>query len=501
MPEKRFKAAFGDCSKELEDFIKALPDNTTVVFEKGEYYLSRKVRIEAKKGLTLNGNGSIIRVRFDALKGFEDHSGAFGFFGCDDITLCGFIFDTTQPVNSAGEVIAADDKNRTLDVRIFDDCILDGSQCIRAMNSVDRDGSPDYLLSDYGIREYEVLKKGVIRVFCPETQADALRNIKKGTKICFRFGLWNYKTIQNAALTFENCKNSTVEDITVHSSAGGMLVVFPRCENFTLRRYVVKCPENSSRLMASNVDGIHVLGLCGCLEVSDCFFDGLGDDAINIHSTLGTVVSAVGKKITAVNKRFDIRLEKYWCQKGDVIRVYNPDFTEKGSFKAEDYNGTEIIISKASCDISAGDIIANTAFFAETLVQNCEVRNSRARGMLFQTEKVTVKDCRFFGISLPAILFAPDAEFWQEAGPVREAVVEGCRFEKCAFPDTLKKDTVIAARCSHSGKSVSAFPIHKKLIVRNNTFLCDESSSVSAVAVESLEIFENTYIGSADKLE
>ncbi len=490
----------GDCTDKLERFIKDVPDGIEIAFEEGEYYLSRKVQITKKTNITINGNGSVIITRFDPQKGFDDYSGAFGFSGCCGITLKNFVFDTDKPVNSAGKVVSVDCEKLTFDAEIFEDCLLDGGQTIRAINSIDCDGSPDYLLSDYGQREYEVLSKNLVRVFCSEEQRESLKRISVGTNICFRFGLWSYKTISHATITFENCKDTAVEDITVYSSPGGMLVVFPRCENFTLKGYIVKCPKDSSRLMASNVDAAHFLGLAGRLHISDSYFDGLGDDALNIHSTLGTITEIYEEKIVPINKRFDIPLEENWCRAGDEIRIYTPDFVQKGSFKVKEYDGRAVYFSELKGDICRGDIIANTMFFAETLVENCEVRNTRARALLFQTENITVKNCRVFGTSLPAILLAPDSEFWQEAGPVKNVVIENCRFEKCAFPETLGKDAVIAVRCSHSGKTVSSEPIHSGIKIKNNTFLNNPKSCFDIVAAQDVEIKNNIFVNCKEQL-
>lgn len=77
----------------------------------------------------------------------------------------------------------------------------------------------------------------------------------------------------------------------------------------------------------------------------------------------------------------------------------------------------------------AGDILANTALNAEILVENCEVRNSRARALLFRTENITVRNCKFFGMSLPAILMAPYIVVWHEMSPVKK-----CAYRKLHIP-------------------------------------------------------------------
>lgn len=295
MTRVNFVSSKGDCSEELESFIDGLSDNTTVVL-KGECYLSRKVLVRNKKGLAIVGEDAKIITAFDPIEGFYKYGGAFGFKGCENLSIQNLTFDTDKPVNSAGTVTSVAEDGSSFDVKIFDDCTLDDGQTIFAMNSMDEDGSPDYILASYEKSPYEVLENGEVRVFGSDCLRESIAKLPVGERICFRFGLGNFHYLKNSAITFENCKNVSILGITVHSSAGYMLVAFPRCENFRIERYRVERPKGSNRLMASNIDGIHLLGVGGSVTIKDCFFDGLGDDALNIHSTAGFITKDVRNK-------------------------------------------------------------------------------------------------------------------------------------------------------------------------------------------------------------
>ena len=164
MASVNFIPSKGDCSEKLESFIKDLSDNTTVVL-KGKCYLSRKVLVRNKKGLAIVGEDAKIITAFDPIEGFYKYSGAFGFEGCENLTIQNLTFDTDKPVNSAGTVTYDAKDGSSFDVKIFDDCTLDGGQTIFAMNSMDGDGSPDYILASYEKSPYEVLGNGEVRDF------------------------------------------------------------------------------------------------------------------------------------------------------------------------------------------------------------------------------------------------------------------------------------------------------------------------------------------------
>lgn len=232
---------------------------------------------------------------------------------------------------------------------------MDGGQTIFAMNSMDEDGSPDYILASYEKSPYEVLENDEVRIFGSENLRKSISKLPVGERICFRYGLGNFHYLKNSAITFENCKNVSILDITVHSSAGYMIVAFPRCENFRIERYRVECPKGSNRLMASNIDGIHLLGVGGSVTMKDCFFDGLGDDALNIHSTAGFITEADENSVKVINKRFDIPMDKNWCRKGDIIAVYDTTFVKKGSIRVEKFEDSTVYYSVCEGKAEVGE--------------------------------------------------------------------------------------------------------------------------------------------------
>lgn len=489
-----FISSKGDCSEKLEGFINGLSDNTTVVL-KGECYLSRKVRVRNKKDLAIVGEDAKIITAFDPIEGFYKYSGAFDFEACENLSIQNLIFDTDKPVNSAGRVVSVAGDGSSFAVKMLDGCVLDGGQTIFAINSMDEDGSPDYVLASYEKSPYEVLEKGEVRIFGSENLRKSISKLPVGERICFRYGLGNFHYLKNSAITFENCKNVAILDITVHSSAGYMIVAFPRCENFRLERYRVECPKGSNRLMASNIDGIHLLGVGGTVTMKDCFFDGLGDDALNIHSTAGLITDADGNSIKVINKRFDIPMDKNWCRKGDVIAVYDTSFVRKGSLTVEKFEDSRVYYSVCEGTAGVGDVVANTFFNASILVENCEVRNSRARALLFQTENVTVRNCKFFGMSLPAILMAPDIVVWHEMSPVKNVLIENCTFRKCGFVGNNEARAVISVKTSHDGSQQTPQQIHSNITVRNNVFRDVRNKAIYMSSVKGFRIENNDFGG------
>ncbi len=214
---------------------------------------------------------------------------------------------------------------------------------------------------------------------------ESIARLPVGEQICFLYGgRGNFNHLKNSAVTFEDCKDVSILDITVHSTAG-------------------------------------------------------------------FITEADGNSIKVINKRFDIPLDENWCQKGDVIAVYDSDFVRKGSLTVEKYEDSRVYYSVCEGKAEVGDVVANTFYNAEILVENCEVRNSRARALLFRTENITVRNCKFFGMSLPAILMAPYIVVWHEMSPVKNVLIEHCTFQKCGFVGNNEANAVISVKTSHDG--------------------------------------------------
>ncbi len=492
-----------DITEKLQEQINACGNEAVLTLPEGRVHLTRKIYIKNKVGLTLKGNNTTIVSAFDPCEGFFEYSGIFAFEGCKGLTLESIKIDTDVPVNSAGVVVAKDVEGRTIDLEMFDDCKMDGSQTIFGINSIDAGGTPEITLATTGHKgaiTYEMLNSNTARIyFNPKYYPSLKAQIERlpiGMKVCIRHGVGNFKVLENSAITFKNCDDTIIRDITMYSSPGFAIVVFPRCHNMTIEGYRVEVPNGSNRLMASNIDAIHLLGLSGKLVVKDCYFDGLGDDALNIHSTAGIVNSIKENIIEAINGRFNIPLEDEWCRAGDKIAVYDKNFTYKGNFRVEQFNESNITFTDLNCDINTGDVLANTSFYAQTEVIGCEIRNTRARGLLFQTENITVKDCKFYGIASPAILLSTDIVQWYEVGPVKNCIIENCEFEKCACSNGTIPLGVIVAKVSHNAEPNENCPfgVHKNITVRNNRFIdTPKGNTMFFESVDGLEIYDNSF--------
>ena len=507
----------GDCAGELQALFDSITDGSCVVFKTGSYYLSRLITVKGKSDIKIFGNFSEIVTHFDACGPKSATNEAFEFTDCRDIEIMGFFFDTDSPIGAAGEVTAIDFKNKTVDVKIYDEFPVTGYEHICGTNSFDIKGSPDYALATYNdyIEErsftlpdgtvskryeglnYEVVSDRIIRLkldgILPENEACRL---KIGHKINIRYEIYGH-----SLLSFYFCSRVTLKNITVYSAASFAVTVEPRSSDFTFDNFSVRVNKGSKRLMAINADGIHILGLMGRLVLKNCNLEAMGDDTLNIHGLALEVVKTEngGKTITADGMEGRPKkaiCECTWAQPGDRIAVYDrksflqtAEFTVKsvlpnGIFETEDMSGT----------VKQGCVLANKAFFAAVHIDCCTLRSTRARGALIQTQNVLIENSYIYGISYAGLLFSPDIKRWWEVAPAENVEIRNNIFEHCSHASDTMPDGAVSFKASHDGES-GEYPagVHKNILIHNNRFKDFCGCGIFVSAADSVRIEDNVF--------
>lgn len=486
-------------------------------FKTGSYYLSRLITVKGKSDIKIFGNFSEIVTHFDACGPKSATNEAFEFTDCRDIEITGFFFDTDSPIGAAGEVTAIDFKNKTVDVKIYDEFPVTGYEHICGTNSFDIKGSPDYALATYNdyIEErsftlpdgtvskryeglnYEVVSDHIIRLkldgILPENEACRL---KIGHKINIRYEIYGH-----SLLSFYFCSRVTLKNITVYSAASFAVTVEPRSSDFTFDNFSVRVNKGSKRLMAINADGIHILGLMGRLVLKNCNLEAMGDDTLNIHGLALEVVKTEngGKTITADGMEGRPKkaiCECTWAQPGDRIAVYDrksflqtAEFTVKsvlpnGIFETEDMSGT----------VKQGCVLANKAFFAAVHIDCCTLRSTRARGALIQTQNVLIENSYIYGMSYAGLLFSPDIKRWWEVAPAENVEIRNNIFEHCSHASDTMPDGAVSFKASHDGES-GEYPagVHKNISIHNNRFKDFCGCGIFVSAADSVRIEDNVF--------
>lgn len=482
------------CAEKLEKAIAQLPDDCELVLSRGKYYCSRRVEVKGKKNFTLSGENATLVAHFDNTD-VSKSDGYLGFTDCENLTLKGIKFDYDIPVNMAGRVVEIDRENGTFNIKIAPSFKCNGNERFEAFNSVDDELTPDYKFVTYGDCPKEYLGNNVYRVNAKSINA-SLENLKQGMLLNVRHVKYG-----PAALRFKRVFGCTLEDLTIFASAGLTYLVSPRCSDFKFIRCDLRLPENTDRIFSANADGMHIVGLTGSLYMKDCYFENLGDDALNMHSTAGTVYDVDPKNNTfqcvygRVNTRLDNLLDKDWAQPGDILNIYEREsFEHVASVEVVSYIGSEIKYKLIFGEITKGNVVGNTAYYAQTHLDNCTVYNTRARAFLLQTENILIENCHIYGMSGCAMILSPDIRVWHEVGPCKNVVIRNNVMEKCGYGYLPSNIGAIAVKCCHdAGLTDSPAGIHKNFLIENNTFRNIGASGVFALAVDGIEVKNNRF--------
>lgn len=502
-----------DLSGKITDLITEYKENSKIIFAPGDYYIKKRIEVEGLKNVDIIGFGARIVQSINVTVNYGC-SGGFRFENCDDCSVLGFSFNTERATNVSARVTAINLENNTFDVKVDDNFIFNGNEKIFGLDSMNENYSCNFHmgLADNNSYKYEVIGDKHLRISLWHTVAYTLKNISVGELICIRHGLYSMPPF-----VFVACNRILLEDITIESTAGHCCGVYPRSSDFTFRRFNVRQAVNSCQPYTSCSDGIHIKGLTGKLVLENCHFYNMGDDALNIHNSAGTVFSVdgdvlrIGMRVPSqsLNDIPKTLLPESWAQKGDIINIYDENTLQRvGSFEIEDFkteSGYNIAkISNLEGTLYEGLKLANSAYNAEVYIDNCSVTGSRARGFLLQTENVSIQNCRFSRISSAALMLCCDVSRWNELGPTKKAVINDNVFDGCGVNINRLRAGGIVIGVNHinlCAEKIEHQGVHENIEIKNNKFIALKDSAIFADAVSGLKITDNIFCNCCNDLE
>ena len=500
-----------ECSAKLQAFFDTAKEDAQLILAPGEYYLEKRLVLENLKNVSVLGYGAKLIAHFDQTDPYTFQA-CFSVDHCENLSLEGFCLTTDNPANTAGRVLRIDREKLEMDILLDEGFVMTGKERIFSVDSFDEGAAAPnwhvFFADDGGQKgkgyRYKRIGERMIRMFCWPSTGVQILDLTPGERLCMRHSL--YPTNQ---ITFRNCSHVLLQDITVESSPGESCAIYPRCRDFTFKRFAVRLPAGSKRIYASNADGIHITGLGGKLVLEDCIFENLGDDALNVHTT-GAVVTGAQDDILHCTLgdrlgKIGLPLDPDWADSGDEIAVYGGGtFVKKGSLRVVSYEVGRLRFADATCSILPGDMLANLAFCPDTVVRNCKVHGTRARGILFQTNKVLLEDCTFSDISHQAIQITSDMTRWSEMCPCEEVVIRNNVFYLCGRSCQNMRSSGIAVGIGHGGGCYDRMPangVHGSITVTGNRFYELKDAAVFADRVRCITVTDNEFFRCCTKTD
>ena len=239
--------------------------------------------------------------------------------------------------------------------------------------------------------------------------------------------------------------NSTIENVQVHY-AEGMGLLAQLCENITLDKFgVCLRGENDPRYFTTQADATHFSGCKGKIVSRNGLYEGMMDDAINVHGTYLKVVKRVDDRTLVGRYMHNQAWGFEWGCIGDEVQFVRSNTMEligetnriasiRPYDKEQIAGAREFLITfaepvDAAINEKSGFGIENLTWTPEVLFAGNVIRNNRARGTLFSTPKATVvEDNLFDHTSGAAVLLCGDCNGWYETGACRNVIIRKNRF-------------------------------------------------------------------------
>lgn len=292
---------------------------------------------------------------------------------------------------------------------------------------------------------------------------------------------------QYAGIFVENSKNISLCSVAQRFNYS-LAFVAQNTENISLDKLDFSTGTGAVRKMASCADFIQICMCKGKTSVTNSYFDGAGDDLLNVHG--------MHLKIQSVNEnRVVVRFmhpQSYGYNAfnvGDEIAFISPQsLAEKGraiikaSRMINEYD-IELELDNAGA-ARRGDAVENITMCPEVYFANNNSTRIITRGLLLTTRgRVTVESNLFKSTTMSGILLSNDAKSWYESGPCKNVTIKNNTFEYCGGTPIL----------IYPENSVHSEYIHENITINGNAFKAYSGCCVKAKSSRGITLSGNTY--------
>lgn len=441
--------------KEGEKVILRFPEGRYEFHEKGaavrEYYISNHdqtnpkkvgIALEDMKNLTLDGQGSEFV--------FHGRMLPVSLLRSENCLLKNFSIDFENPHIAQVKIVENDPQDGIVfepapwvDYRIAKDSIFEAygeGWTMRHSWGIAFDGDTKHLV--YNTSDIGCPTKGASEVAPRRIHAPGWKDARlvPGTVVAMRG--WGRPT---PGIFLSHDVNTTIENVKVHY-AEGMGLLAQLCENITLEKFGVCLKGDADpRYFTTQADATHFSGCKGKIVSCNGLYEGMMDDAINVHGTYLKVVKRVDDRTLVGRYMHGQSWGFEWGCPGDEVQFIRSNTMELVgkqnkiiSIRPYDKEQTEgarefLITFQEPVDQvineQSGFGIENLTWTPEVLFSGNVIRNNRARGSLFSTPRKTIIENNLFDhTSGAAILLCGDCNGWFETGACRHVIIRKNRF-------------------------------------------------------------------------
>ena len=441
------------------------------------------------KDLTVESKGAVILI--------SGNTTNIAITSCENIGINGLEIKHIHPDLHAIKVIkkGAD----------FIDFSLDEDTLCKEINSVPCFYGPDYC---YEVTAHK--NNGYIGLIKPETpdkvervrhpfyNTTAVKLLPDGTLRAY------YESVPDFSVGFEfydYCARRDTAGIFIDSSKNikltgikqrynkSLALVAQDSENIYVDNVEFAPEKGGARRLCSLADFFQFCMCRGKISVTDSYFDGAGDDCLNVHGVHYRIKDIRENKIT-VCYCHDQTHGFNPLREGDKIAFIDTvTLLEKGTaaiLKSTMLNEYEIELTLDNTDnLTSDDAIEDISAIPDEFVfSGNTMTRIITRGLLITMRgKALVENNRFVSTSASGILLSDDANFWFESGMCCDVTIKNNIFKYCAEPPIR----ILPENKEHRGA------VHKNITIENNTFISHPSVIVTAKSTDNIKLSGNIF--------
>ncbi len=335
------------------------------------------------------------------------------------------------------------------------------------------------------------------------------------TTVGERYALRSYYR-PTPGIFISECKDTYIENVTVHY-AEGMALLAQMSENITLDGFSVSLRgDNDPRYFTAQADATHFSACKGVIVSKNGLYEGMADDAINVHGTYLRVTKRINDKTLQAKYMHPQAWGFKWADVGDEVQFVESTKMElvgdhvnkvasiKAIDKPTEFGAKEFEISFE--DLLPAEIseegkygIENLTWTPEVIFANNMIRNNRARGALFSTPKrVLCEDNIFDHTHGTAILLCGDCNGWYETGACKDVIIRNNKFINSLTAYYQFTNAIISIYPEIPNLEEQEKFFHSGIVIEGNTFETFDRPLLYAKSTNGLVFKNNTIIHNND---
>lgn len=312
------------------------------------------------------------------------------------------------------------------------------------------------------------------------------------------------------------CSDICLLNVKVHY-AEGMGLLAQNTHNITLNGFgVCLRGENDPRYFTTQADATHFSSCSGVIKSAGGLYEGMMDDAINVHGTYLKVTQRVDDRTLIGQYMHHQSYGFRWGQQGDSANIVASRTmeiacsgltiasiepvdkpTEHGAkqFRITFNQDLPTSINPDEKPFGIENLTATPAvYFSENTI-----RNNRARGALFSTPRTVVCENNLFDhTSGCAILLCGDCNGWFETGACRDVTIKGNRFVNALTNLFQFTNAVISIYPEIPDLEGQTQYFHSNVNITENHFETFDMPLLYAKSVNGLKFDKNTVVHTTD---